>query len=62
MENKKSPVVDRGLLYQKMPACFLYRNGHRDRPVFQGFRMSMMMQVGESDVHIGWQYIHINGI
>ena len=41
---------------------FEYRYAQRDRPVFQGCKMSMMMGKGKPDVHVGWQYIHINGI
>jgi hypothetical protein len=46
-----------------LPANFLrYRNAQRDRPVFQGLRMSMMMGGSEALVHIGWQYIRLEGI
>jgi hypothetical protein len=39
-----------------------YRNAQRDRPVFQGLGMSMVMSVCETVVHIGWQYIRLEGI
>ena len=46
-----------------LPANVLrYRNAQRDRPVFQGLRMSMRMRKGETAVHIVPQYIRLEGI
>ena len=39
-----------------------YRNTQKDRPVFQGFEMSMMIVEGEPSIHIVLQYIHITRI
>jgi hypothetical protein len=33
-----------------------------DLPVFRGFMMVSMVEVRKSGVHVGSQYIHINGI
>jgi hypothetical protein len=65
IENKKSPVHGPGIAELRY-ACLLvflrYRNAQRDRPVFQGFVVSMMMVVCKPGIHIASQYIHIAGI